>query len=897
VPASSCLSEETVAELVEGRLEGERFDSAERHLSECERCMRLVSAASASGSTSGSPTMDAPERGIPGPPLARGTMVGRYEILEPVGSGGMGRVYAARDPVLDRRVALKLLHAYAATEELETRLLREAKAMARLSHPEVITVHDAGRFRDQLFIAMEFVEGRTLRQWLAAERRPWREVLDVFLRAGRGLARAHEAGIVHRDFKPDNVLVGDDGRVRVTDFGLARAVLAADAPRPAAPASPVPTPMPTPLPPSRRTADVSPMAETLEPTLTRTGAMLGTPAYMAPEQHVGAPADERSDVYAFCLSLYEGLYGERPFGGSNIVLLFSDKQQGRVRTPKDDRGVPLRLRRALLVGLRPDPGARYASMSELLAALERAARPPRAWLAVGAAIVALGAAGGIALAARGGRGGAATVPASASGSAPAVAAGPRECASNAACVERHGGEPWGCRAADGVCVPMATEDCTPAFEPGDLAAADTVWLGAMFPVKGPAYGRMNMDGAEMARAELARETSALSGSNASVHVRRIALVGCDDKVDARRAAAHLVDDVGVPAILGFGSGKELVDLAGSLLVQRRVLSVATLTESPAITRLPQPPGLPRMVWRTSYSVEAAANATAAFVRDAIEPRRRGGTTRVTLVREGGSNHLPFAQTFYRSLVLNGKPAAENGDDYREAVLDDAAAKDAYRALAARVAQNAPTIVVFVTSSDQTQPIVESLEAQWPAAEPRPTYVLSEDSTVTLASFIGKDPQRRRRVFATGGASAPGTAHFVLRFNLAHPGEATETLNPASSYDAFYLLAYASFALGDKPVTGPAIASAIPRLLPPGRPVETGPTDLFSALAALEKGENVDLSGPSGSLDFDPETAEWSPDFALFCPGLGHDGRVTDDVSAGATYVARTRRVEGTVQCP
>ena len=228
----------------------------------------------------------------------------------------MGRVYAARDPVLERRVALKLLHRRVASEELETRLLREAKAMARLSHPEVITVHDAGRFADQLFIAMEFIEGSTLRQWLARQRRHWRDVLAVFLRAGRGLAR-----------------------VRVTDFGLARA---GALPELAGHSSP---------------SDAA-EASTVEVDLTRTGALLGTPANMAPEQHEDAPA--RSDVYSFSVALFEGLYGARPF-----------------------------------VGMRPKPDERYASIEAMLATLEQAARTragarsPKKWLVAGAAAIAL----------------------------------------------------------------------------------------------------------------------------------------------------------------------------------------------------------------------------------------------------------------------------------------------------------------------------------------------------------------------------------------------------------------------------------------------------------------------------------------------------------------------------
>jgi serine/threonine protein kinase len=158
--------------------------------------------------------------------LTRADAIDRYTVLTLVGSGGMGDVYAAYDPQLDRKVAIKLLRArpHGRDDEGQRRLMREAQAIAKLSHPNVVVVYDAGTFQDQVFVAMEFVDGHTLRYWTQAEARPWPEVLKVFGDAGRGLAAAHEKGIIHRDFKPDNVMIGADGHVRVMDFGLARMV-------------------------------------------------------------------------------------------------------------------------------------------------------------------------------------------------------------------------------------------------------------------------------------------------------------------------------------------------------------------------------------------------------------------------------------------------------------------------------------------------------------------------------------------------------------------------------------------------------------------------------------------------------------------------------------------------
>ncbi|WP_437753504.1 protein kinase domain-containing protein [Sorangium sp. So ce1389] len=373
-----CLEENTLDALGRGQLSAAEREAAVHHLDACEDCRHLVAALGHAASWPAAPadTTDeappAPEAAgteIAPPRLPPGSRIGRYTVLHTVGAGGMGVVYAAYDPELDRRVALKLVHherlADRAREEAASRLLREAQALARLSHPHVITVFDAGRFDGQVFLTMEFVEGGTLRQWARAaraERRSPGAVLEMFLQAGRGLAAAHAAGLVHRDFKPDNVLIGKDGRARVTDFGLVRVAPAG----PAAPARPehgAERPA-RPLPASAGTQ-------------TEAGALLGTPAYMAPELLRGAPADARSDQFAYCVALYEALQGERPF----TVTDLGPGQHG-ARTPEDrepPRGssIPSFLQGPLARGLSLAPEHRYPSMSALLADLERRSTSPR----------------------------------------------------------------------------------------------------------------------------------------------------------------------------------------------------------------------------------------------------------------------------------------------------------------------------------------------------------------------------------------------------------------------------------------------------------------------------------------------------------------------------------------
>jgi tetratricopeptide (TPR) repeat protein/predicted Ser/Thr protein kinase len=310
--------------------------------------------------------------------LDRGATPGRYVILARIGAGGMGVVYAAYDPELDRKVALKLLRTDRFTRGMageadRLRLLREAQALARLTHPNVVAVHDAGTFGDRVFVAMELVEGKTLRQWLEEAPRSWREVLDHLLPAGRGLAAAHAAGLVHRDFKPENVLIGRDGRVRVVDFGLAKAL--ADAEEPPADAG---------GPPESGASLATP--------LTEWGTVLGTPAYMAPEQLRGIAADARSDQFSFCVALYEALYGERPFAGEGPREIAEAVTRGTVREAPAGTRVPGWLREVVLRGLRADPRDRYAAMDDLLRDLGRdPAAVRRRWLAAAAIVLVTGA--------------------------------------------------------------------------------------------------------------------------------------------------------------------------------------------------------------------------------------------------------------------------------------------------------------------------------------------------------------------------------------------------------------------------------------------------------------------------------------------------------------------------
>lgn len=274
----------------------------------------------------------------------------------------MGTVLKAVDPGLDRQVAIKVLH-----RELDdrhaARLRREAQALAKLSHPNVVQVYEVGDVDGQTFVAMELVNGQTLRTWMQREPRPsWQECIELFLQVGEGLAAAHERDLVHRDFKPANAIVDQKGRARVLDFGLARQVGERDQEEEAR---------------GQELAKTKPDSAPLNVTLTRPGSVLGTPAYMPPEQMEGREADGRSDQFSFCVSLYEAVYGERPFDGSTMTALRESTTSGNIKPVPRGTKVPARLRGVLLRGLAVDAGQRWPSMEALLTELRKVVAPPR----------------------------------------------------------------------------------------------------------------------------------------------------------------------------------------------------------------------------------------------------------------------------------------------------------------------------------------------------------------------------------------------------------------------------------------------------------------------------------------------------------------------------------------
>jgi serine/threonine protein kinase len=345
------LDDNAAAEFVSGTLPPSALGRVESHLARCRECRALVAALAVSVGDDSNAATFRHERGsvpsgheLPRRTLSIGDRVGRYLVLSSLGAGGMGVVFAAYDPQLDRKIALKLLRSGVAvsSKDARTRLQREAQAIAQLSHPNVVSVYDVGTtVEGDLYIAMEFVEGDTLTTWLGKYPRTWRETIDVFLQAARGLHSAHRVGLLHRDFKPDNVLVGGDGRVRVTDFGLARSLLAPD-----------------------EAAQPKPMMTALNQALTATGTVLGTPRYMPPEQLTGPDLDERSDQFSFCVALYEALYGSHPLRDGTSASMIDHGE--RAQPPPEGTRIPAAIGRAVLRGLERDRARRFPSMGTLI---------------------------------------------------------------------------------------------------------------------------------------------------------------------------------------------------------------------------------------------------------------------------------------------------------------------------------------------------------------------------------------------------------------------------------------------------------------------------------------------------------------------------------------------------
>jgi serine/threonine-protein kinase len=877
----------------------------------------------------------------------------RYSILRRIGYGGMGDVYRAHDTRLHRSVALKILRPDAlevdgeprTKAEAVERMFREARAAAALDHPNVVVVFDVGEVtlpgasEPSYFIAMEYVDGVALRTLIGKTDVPLEDRIRWLVDVAHALEFAHERGIIHRDVKPENIMIRTDGVVKVLDFGIARRARAAS---PAVGADPLST-------------------------LTEKGVAMGTPRYMAPEQMLGEELDGRADQYAWAVMGYELLAGSAPWPGAPDSLqllaqaLIRDPQPLRERAPD----VPAEVAAVIERALSRDRSERFLSLSAVLEALgeagpsapaptkkqgvigppssqrsssqrlpqsqrsaptslsmpvpppmepvepappetatlrghhstrraqvvkKRTARPflYGAGAAMGAAAIVV--AGGLL------RG---RAPPTSTASSPAAAP---TCEGSAKCTARLGA-PAVCGRA-GACVPLVSEDCEAVAEPADLSNDATVWVGTMFPLTGPdakAWGLREFRAVELARRDFAQ---ILAGSKARPHgTHPIAVLSCDDAADSRRALHHLVDEVGVPAVIGFRTSNEAIEAATSSLIPSGVLTVAALNTSPMLSSLPQPQGQPRLVWRTTYSAAEMALPIAQLVPEVLEPELRprlgANPLRVAIVRQDDATGLGFADALFRNLKFNGRSALENESSYHEFVSSLGAGDDPaeYDKLVPKLAAFAPHVIVFFGSDESLVHVAGALERGW--HDPvRPRYVRTSPLGPLVHQFIGTSADRRRRFLSlTTVSTTPANARFVVRYNEAFGEGVTRTLSPNSSYDAFYLVAYATHALGDAPVTGVGLASAIPRLTPPGPRIDVGPSGIFDVIRQLAGGGRVDLNGATGPLDFDPSTGDARVDLAVLCVDVDGRGVASGNRESGLVFEAMSGALRGALKCP
>jgi branched-chain amino acid transport system substrate-binding protein len=440
----------------------------------------------------------------------------------------------------------------------------------------------------------------------------------------------------------------------------------------------------------------------------------------------------------------------------------------------------------------------------------------------------------------------------------------------------------------------------------DIASDDTIWIGAMFPTHGPMVPQFveSFRAVDLARRDFLEVSGGIPAGKAGASPRPIGVVQCDDSIDPLRAARHLVDDVGVPAVIGFARSKEVVDLALSVFNPRGVIAFAANT-APMLSSIPRPPGEARLVWRVSYTGPMHAAASAPLVH-AIEEQLRashvlgaGEPMRVLFDRAANTAGIGASDAIVSSLRYNDKTVAENGERaFREVPVPDLADRDGDTGAARVVAEIVafrPHVVLDIAAGASMLALAEE---SWPRGERfRPRYIYQGAlSYPEFTAAVARDPSLARRLFGIDTAvDTPAVAKFVLRHNEVFEPKVTALEADDAPYDAFYTLAYLIVALGDAPVDGASLARAIPRLKG-GAPIDVGPAGIYAAVAALGRGENIDLRGTATSLDFDETTGDAPARFAAFCFRADPAGKLAP-AESGFFFDSQTGMVTGEPRCP
>jgi serine/threonine protein kinase/ABC-type branched-subunit amino acid transport system substrate-binding protein len=863
------------------------------------------------------------------------------------------------------KVIKRLHHDLASDPQAVQMFTDEARVTALLNHPNIVQMHEIMHDGDEYVLEMEYLDGQSLES-LTKRAAPKGGVplpLGVFVltQVLAGLHYAHELedggahlAVVHRDVSPHNVMVTYEGAVKVLDFGIAKARdsnVKTESGLVRGKVSYMSPEQATRGIVDRR-ADVFAVGVMLWQFLTRTRIWAGLGdleiLLRLSSGDIPSPSTVQGDVppalEAICMralaskaedrfstaaemqaSLEEVLETTAPRTGPKQLAklacdLFAETRPA-MRAQIDRRLAAIAHGKTDVEGEGEDAPEEDSTKIERLVTTDPSARTTRggtitkatvssptrragrteekgSWVQRGAFALALLAMVAVSTFLWWRR--PAPSPVMATPSAPSTSSG-SACASSSTC-----GEKRVCRG--GSCVALDSVDCHVVGAPDVLESDATLFLGVMFPHAGPNSDADSIRAIELAREDFMSQMSGLPTKSGTGRSRPLALVVCDDDVDPMRAAKHLVSDVGVPAVIGFGSSKEVIDLATSVFIPAGVLTLAATNSSPFIASIPQPPNGPRLVWRTTLNAAYGVTPLALFVSQIIEPRIRENLKgaektapiRVAFVRGDNTVGVGLSGALFSTLRFNGKSVMDNGASFTELVYpwqSDAPA-DYVSVVDAAIEETPHLFVVNASGHDLTRALYSEIEARWPAGAQKPTFVVIDyPHGDEFLAFLAGDAGRKARYF---GVTAPPRTEtnvkFTMRYNEKAKVPVTLATSPGDAYDAFYVMAYAAFVIGDAPITGASLAQAIPRLVPPGPRIEVGRADMFEAFRVLRAGGNIDLAGAGSALDFDLAAGESANDIVLLCGRAGSKGK-TVLAESGLYFDARTRKVAGKFDCP
>ncbi len=874
-------------------------DDPEQRPRDGDAFLRALPQAGASNRTDGGVSVDTTVEGD----STLGTFIGDYEILSLIGEGGMGAVYEVRDGA-GNTFALKVIRGEGNAPRERRRFLREARAAAELESEHVVRVIGSGvdAKTGAPFMVMELLSGADVAATIKRVG-PLEPAVATRITAEAcvGLADAHARGLIHRDVKPPNLFLHQiAGRIvtKVCDFGIVKDTGLGQA----------------------------------NTVLTRTGALIGSPSYMSPEQaQDSSVVDLRTDVWSLAASLYEMLAGVPPWDGARnigeVLVLLHTRDVPPIRSIAP--WVPESLAAVLHRGLARDRDERYASTTAFREALlpfaspaalsiesvkravpgvlrpaparsgatstllKPAASPPRRRLVLPAVLAAMATA---ALAFAGWR---ASNRLPVSESPPTIGEATAPVCDLVTCTAQNDGKPSRCR-ADGACIALETEQCRALADEHALADPKTVWLGSMLPtgdkdVSLAEFGRSSQRAIDLAL----RDFASVGGLPATdgVPARSLGVIACDDSSNAAAAAHHLVA-VGVPAVIGFRSSKDVIQLAQLEFIPNDVLVVPALNSSALISSIPHPSGTSRLVFRTASTSDGTTNALAALLSgSAAVP---DGARRLLVLRSEGPVGAAVAEAISTKVRVGGRPVGEIGAAFRELAYDDLGTFSHPAKSVDDVLEFRPNVIVMqgFRSESQVEAFLTPLEQRWPAGASRPTYLLPTSlEGPGFQRWLANDPGVRRRVFGiTTRSNTPANLRFTSSYNAVFGERLPPSESPGAPYDSLFLLAYATYASNLPSPRGSDLARAIGKLVPPGKPTDVGVGQILSTFAELDRGGSIDLQGAFSRMDFDLNTGESPADYAILCAKRSPDGKSYEGVDSGLVYDSAQKKLTGTFNC-